>query len=89
MGEEMRRFAFTLLIAAVVAGGCAGPGADANDPTLGPVDGRDLPGTDLDRVQVGDLAPDFSLVSLAGPIVSLSSFRGQKNVILVFYRGYW
>ena len=56
---------------------------------LGPVDGHELPGTDLNRVQVGDLAPDFSLASLAGPTVTLSSFRGEKNVALVFYRGYW
>ena len=83
----------TLVAAAVVAvSGCAAPDASGTQepaPTLGPVDGRDLPGTDLDRVQVGDGAPDFSLVSLAGPIVTLSDFRGEKNVILVFYRGYW
>ena len=56
---------------------------------LGPVDGHNLPGTDLDRVQVGMMAPDFSLVSLRGPPITLSEFRGVKNVALVFYRGYW
>lgn len=56
---------------------------------LGPADGRDLPGTDLDRVQVGQTAPDFTLVSLAGAPVTLSSFRGRQNVVLVFYRGHW
>ncbi len=56
---------------------------------LGPADGRDLPGVDLERVRVGDEAPDFTLVSLAGPPVRLSSFRGDKNVVLVFYRGHW
>ena len=56
---------------------------------LGPVDGYNLSGTDLDRVQVGMMAPDFSLVSLTGPPITLSEFRGVKNVALVFYRGYW
>ena len=56
---------------------------------LGPAEGHDLPGVDLDRVQVGHTAPDFSLVSLAGPPVTLSSFQGEKNVVLVFYRGHW
>ena len=56
---------------------------------LGPKDGLDLDAVDLDRVQVGDAAPDFSLTSLAGPVVTLSDFRAEKNVVLVFYRGHW
>ena len=36
-------------------------------------------------VQVGDPAPDFSLRSGDRSFVSLSSFRGQKNVVLAFY----
>ncbi|MCU0608738.1 MAG: peroxiredoxin [Chitinispirillaceae bacterium] len=35
----------------------------------------------------GDTAPDFSLVSDRGDTVSLRSFRGQKNVVLIFYPG--
>lgn len=92
----MPRLETGLLLAALVLGGCAADTADQLDERgqtesvpLGPVDGRDLPGVDLERVQVGDVAPDFSLVSLAGPVVTLSSFRGQKNVVLVFYRGWW
>lgn len=61
----------------------------ADEVMLGPVDGRDLPGVDLDRVQVGQPAPDFTVASLAGPMWTLSGFRGAKNVILVFYRGHW
>jgi cytochrome oxidase Cu insertion factor (SCO1/SenC/PrrC family) len=33
-------------------------------------------------------APDFTLTSHQGADVTLSSSRG-RNVILVFYRGYW
>ncbi len=43
---------------------------------------------DLDRVQVGQAAPAFDLPSAAGGNISLRSLRG-KNVVLVFYRGYW
>ncbi len=59
------------------------------EPQLGPHDGRDLSGLDTGRVAVGDVAPDFSLVTYAGPVTTLSDYRGEKNVILVFYRGYW
>jgi hypothetical protein len=63
--------------------------AEQEDIMLGPIDGHDLPGVDLERVRDGDLAPDFSLASYAGPVVTLSDFRQEKNVVLVFYRGHW
>ena len=56
---------------------------------LGPVDGFDLSGSDLERVQAGQLAPDFTLSALNQPPITLSEFRGSKNVVLVFYRGKW
>jgi peroxiredoxin len=34
---------------------------------------------------VGDIAPDFTLVTTTGQPVTLSSFRGQKNVLLAFF----
>ncbi len=65
--------------------------ACAEEPpvTLGPADGRDLPPADTGRVAVGDVAPDFALASYDEGVVTLSDFRGKKDVILVFYRGYW
>ncbi len=33
----------------------------------------------------GDPAPDFTLAGSDGRRVTLSSFRGTKNVLLVFY----
>jgi cytochrome oxidase Cu insertion factor (SCO1/SenC/PrrC family) len=56
---------------------------------LGPKDGPGLPPTDLARVAVGRPAPDFTLESKDGGTVTLSSFRGRKDVVLVFYRGHW
>ena len=56
---------------------------------LGPKDGGNLKPTDLERVNVGETAPDFTLENFVGNRISLSDFRGKKNVILVFYRGHW
>ena len=35
--------------------------------------------------QVGDAAPDFTAASTSGKEVSLSSFRGKRNVLLAFF----
>jgi len=56
---------------------------------LGPKDGADLAPTDLNRVKVGQTAPDFTLEDTEGKAVTLSSFQDKKSVVLVFYRGYW
>ncbi len=44
---------------------------------------QDLPDGGLPAV--GELAPDFELVDQHGTPVRLSSFRGVRNVLLVFY----
>jgi len=62
---------------------------DAQRVALGPVDGLDLPAVDTGRVSVGDMAPDFALQSYDDGVIRLADFRGKKDVILVFYRGYW
>ena len=49
----------------------------------------DLPPADLNRVQVGSQAPEFTLEKRGGGRVTLSQYRGQKRVVLVFYRGQW
>jgi len=36
-------------------------------------------------IKVGDAAPDFTLKDQANNEVTLSSFRGKQNVVLVFY----
>ncbi len=76
--------------------GCAGEDDSSGAPeeaapgyTLGPVDGYDLPPADLERVAAGDMAPDFTALTSAGEAVTLSGYRGEKNVVLFFYRGHW
>jgi cytochrome oxidase Cu insertion factor (SCO1/SenC/PrrC family) len=36
-------------------------------------------------LKVGDVAPDFTLLSNKWEEVKLSDFRGKKNVVLAFY----
>jgi peroxiredoxin len=39
--------------------------------------------------KVGDRAPQFHLPSANGSTISLKEYMGKRNVVLVFYRGYW
>jgi cytochrome oxidase Cu insertion factor (SCO1/SenC/PrrC family) len=56
---------------------------------LGPKDATNLSATDLERIKVGQPAPDFTLEDMDGKNITLSDFRGKKTVVLVFYRGFW
>lgn len=40
-------------------------------------------------LKVGDLAPDFLLVSITGEKVALSQFLGKKNVVITFVPAAW
>ena len=42
----------------------------------------------MPRVSLDQIAPEFSLPDFSGRVVSLSDFRGRKNVLLVFNRGF-
>lgn len=37
------------------------------------------------KINTGDVAPDFTLQSQTGENVTLSQFRGKKNMVLYFY----
>ena len=41
------------------------------------------------KVQVGSKAPDFTLPSVSGEQVSLSRFKGSKNVVISFVPAAW
>lgn len=40
-------------------------------------------------VKTGETAPDFTLTDQNGRSHTLSTERGKRAVVLVFYRGYW
>ncbi|MXW55936.1 MAG: redoxin domain-containing protein [Gemmatimonadales bacterium] len=75
--------------ASAAAGGDEAAAQEATQVALGPVDGHDLPPADLERVLAGSPAPDFTALSSTGEPITLSDYRGEKDVILFFYRGHW
>ena len=83
------------IMAMAVLAACGPVSEDANTEVvreplqLGPVDGHDLPGAAPDRIAIGDVAPDFNLVSYRDDTLSLTDYRGEHEIILVFYRGSW
>lgn len=42
----------------------------------------------MPRVSLNQIAPEFGLPDFSGRPVSLSEYRGRKNVLLVFNRGF-
>jgi peroxiredoxin len=42
----------------------------------------------MSKVSINKAAPDFTLEDYEGNAVSLSDYRGKKNVLLVFNRGF-
>ncbi|EFK09588.1 antioxidant, AhpC/TSA family [delta proteobacterium NaphS2] len=72
-----------LLLTAVVYGQSAAFKENIYDPgILKPVDSQL-------KVSVGDMSPDFTLPSVFGEPVTLSSFRTKKNVVLSFVPAAW
>ena len=41
------------------------------------------------KVKVGEPAPDFTLPSISGELVTLSQYRGKKNVLISFVPAAW
>ena len=78
-----RRYLLLLVLLGLCGGACS------RKPELGPKDGAGLPPRELERVKVGNPAPDFTLENKSRQPVTLSDFRGNKHVLLVFYRGHW
>lgn len=85
------RLTLTILVSIFLIAGAITYSVTTRDvpPSLGPADGHDLPRIALDRVVAGTEAPDFTLEALSGDVVTLSQYRGEKTVVLVFYRGHW
>ncbi|HEX4945729.1 MAG TPA: hypothetical protein VFZ34_03670 [Blastocatellia bacterium] len=89
----------SLLLACGLLWGCEQPKATVNDlskplpssptPTVTPPPAVDPRRTDLNRVVMGTVAPDFALEDMNKKIVRLSDFRGKQFVVLVYYRGHF
>ena len=42
----------------------------------------------MSKVELNAEAPNFTLTDFKGTEISLADFRGEKNVVLVFNRGF-
>ena len=59
------------------------------DMAPGPSKERNQANAPSKRIQVGEVAPDFTLRAPDGSSRSLSELRGKKNLVLIFFRGTW
>jgi peroxiredoxin len=51
--------------------------------------GKLKPTDSILKVKVGDLAPDFTLPAVRGGKITLSQYRGKKNVVISFVPAAW
>jgi hypothetical protein len=65
------------------------PIAKASPPPPTPAPSIDPNVTDLERVKEGKPALDFALENLDRKVYRLSDYKGKKNIVLVFYRGFF
>jgi hypothetical protein len=70
-------FAAPASLTLAAAGGSATPGAPEGALSR------------AQAVQVGSDAANFTLESIDGEMLRLSDLEGDKNVVLVFFRGTW
>ena len=72
------------LALAIVALDACGPAAGGVTPaaTIQPSVAAETP-------PAAQVAPPFALPNAAGETVSLASYAGRSNVVLIFYRGFW
>jgi len=78
-----RRFVRTLLAAPLLLVSAWGQAPAA--PAKAPAQAQAAAEAPEPKYKVGDMAPDFTLKDHNRQDVTLSSFRGKKNVVLAFY----
>ena len=79
--------ALSLAVLALAAcGGAAQPATDAPQPTAPEATAATAAGRPPGQLRA---APKFELPDTSGETVSLDSYMGNRNVVVVFYRGFW
>ena len=76
--------AMPLLLVTVACAGAFAPTEISSDQLLDPSPNPSLGGT-----LPAETAYRFTLPSVPGGSVSLASYAGEQNIVLVFYRGFW
>jgi peroxiredoxin (alkyl hydroperoxide reductase subunit C) len=69
---------------------CSGVGAQSSGLTKNLYNLGELKAFDSElKVKSGEMAPDFTLPSVSGKKISLSQYRGKKNVVISFVPAAW
>lgn len=84
MRTLMRATLFRLCPILLLAALCTAPTRAQEEPAT-----PEAEPTPAERIEVGDEAPDFDLPDLDGTTHHLADLRGEKPVVLVFFRGAW
>lgn len=100
-GSSLRYLLLLGLAAAVLTAACSGnevatsaPSSDATANGSASAPSSEVPGTDATApAEIADpdaeMARLFTLPNASGGAVSLASYRGDSNVVVVFYRAFW
>ena len=91
---QIKRLGMTILLAlAILALAACGTAAESQPTTAPPATEAPAAATTEEAASsaapAAKLAPTFELPNAAGETISLASYAGDKNVVLVFYRGFW
>jgi peroxiredoxin len=69
---------------------CSGVGAQSSGLTKNLYNLGELKAFDSElKVKSGEMAPDFTLPSVSGKKITLSQYRGKKNVVISFVPAAW
>jgi len=69
---------------------CSGVGAQSSGLTKNIYNLGELKAFDSElKVKSGEMAPDFTLPSVSGKKITLSQYRGKKNVVISFVPAAW
>ncbi len=90
----LKPLALTVLAIIALAGCVSSPEASEAPsnpaaPAPSPSAGVNAPSEAVTGNGVSDIAYGFALPNATGPGQSLASYRGAKNVVVVFYRAFW
>ncbi len=88
-GRVAGAVALSLAVLTLAAcGGAAQPATDTPQPTASQATAAPAAANSDAPAQLR-AAPKFELPDTSGETVSLDSYIGNKNVVVVFYRGFW
>ena len=87
MKSSLTSFMMTCFLVVILTAPALGGSAAFKDNIYNP--GKLKPIDSTLKVKVGEVAPDFTLPAVGGGEVTLSQYRGKKNVVISFVPAAW